>query len=149
MSNRFPLQTVFDLMRTRADDAAKNLGRLISTEEDAKSRFSLLENYRNEYAQRFRTAAESGISPLQWANYQDFLGKLDDAINQQNQIVTESNKRTAEGRQHWLNEKGRVQAFDTLAKKHEANVRYQDEKNEQKKSDEFSVRKYNQSASDD
>jgi flagellar protein FliJ len=142
MTDRFPLQTVLELMQTRADDAAKELGRLISLEKDARARIKLLEDYRVEYAARFRTTAENGITPSQWANFQDFLAKLDDAIRQQQQIVDASANRTAEGKERWLHQRNRVQAFDQLAQKHEATVRYRDNRREQKLVDEFASRQH-------
>lgn len=140
MTDRFPLQTVLELMQTRADDAAKELGRLISLEKDARSRIALLENYRQEYAARFRTAAESGIKPQQWANFEEFLARLDEAIQQQQQIVDASAGRTAEGQKHWLSQRNRVQAFDQLAQKHEASLRYRENRQDQKIADEFASR---------
>ena len=138
----FPLQTVLDLMQTRTDKAAKDLGRLISAEQDAKAKLQLLENYRAEYVERFQEAAKSGISPQQWANYQDFTGKLDEAVAQQRKIVEASNGRTAAGQQHWLDQRNKVKAFDTLAVKHQHAQRYQDGRNEQKISDELTTRKH-------
>ena len=142
MAEAFPLQTVLDLMMSRADGAAKELGRLIAAEQDAKAKLQLLENYRAEYVARFQQAAQAGLSPLQWANYQDFTGKLDDAIVQQRKIVEASNRRTAEGQRQWLDQRNKVQAFDSLAEKHEAMLRYQEGRQEQKISDELTARKH-------
>lgn len=142
MAEAFPLQTVLDLMMSRADGAAKDLGRLIAAEQDAKAKLQLLENYRAEYVARFQQAAQAGLSPLQWANYQDFTGKLDDAITQQRKFVEASNRRTAEGQRHWLDQRNKVQAFDTLAEKHEATQRYEEGRREQKVSDELTARKH-------
>lgn len=149
MAEAFPLQTVLDLMMSRADGAAKDLGRLIAAEQDAKAKLQLLENYRAEYVARFQAAAQAGLSPLQWANYQDFTGKLDEAIVQQRKIVEASNRRTAEGQRHWLDQRNKVQAFDTLADKHETAQRYQEGRKEQKISDELTARKHLADRADD
>lgn len=127
---------------SRADIAAKDLGRLIAAEQDAKAKLQLLENYRAEYVQRFQEAAKAGITPLQWANYQDFTCKLDDAIAQQRKFVAVSGGRTADGQRRWLEQRNKVQAFDTLAEKHQATQRYLDGKTEQKISDELTARKH-------
>lgn len=142
MAEPFPLQSVLDLMMSRADSAARDLGRLIAAEQDAKAKLQLLENYRAEYIQRFQAAAQAGISPQQWANYQDFTGKLDEAVGQQRKIVETSSHRTSEGQQRWRDQRNRVNAFDTLSEKHETLQRYQDGRNEQKISDELTSRKY-------
>lgn len=142
MPDAFPLQTVLDLMQTRADSAAKDLGRLIAAEQDAGAKLQLLENYRAEYIQRFQEAAQAGISPQQWANYQDFTGKLDEAVAQQKKIVATSQDRTKDGQRRWLEQRNKVKAFDTLAQKHEQIQRYQDGRQEQKISDELTTRKH-------
>lgn len=142
MAEAFPLQTVLDLMQTRSDNAAKDLGRLIAAEQDAKGKLQLLENYRSEYVQRFQDAAKTGLSPQQWANYQDFTGKLDEAVAQQRKIVEASGGRTAAGQQRWLDQRNKVKAFDTLAQKHQHSQRYQEGRSEQKISDELTTRKH-------
>ena len=142
MPPSFPLQTVLDLMQVRADDAAKALGQLIASEQDAASRLRLLENYRDEYAARFREAASNGLSPQQWANFQDFSGRIELAIEQQRGAVDMARVKTRAGQQQWVDQNRKVQAFDTLAQKHGEQVRHQEERQQQKLSDEFSSRKH-------
>lgn len=142
MSKPFPLQTVAELMQARADDAAVALGRLLAQEKDARSRLKLLEEYRAEYLMRFQDAAARGLSPSQWANYQEFIARLDDAIGQQGRLVENSNGRTLAGQQHWLKQRNKVKAFDTLAQQHHAEQRHQEGRKEQKQGDEFAARKF-------
>ena len=87
-------------------------------------------------------AAKAGITPQQWANYQDFTGKLDEAVAQQKKMVTASQDRTKDGQRRWLEQRNKVKAFDTLAQKHEQIQRYQDGRQEQKISDELTSRKH-------
>ena len=49
----FALQAVLDLMQTRADDATRQLARLIAAERSAKEKLQMLQHYRDEYANRF------------------------------------------------------------------------------------------------
>jgi flagellar FliJ protein len=142
MPEAFPLQTVLDLMQSRADGAAKELGRLIAAEQDAKAKLQLLENYRAEYVQRFQQAARDGISPQQWANYQSFTGKLDDAIAHQRKVVTGTADRTREGQRRWLEQRNKVKAFDTLSRKHQDAERYLEGRREQKTADELTTQKH-------
>ena len=142
MSKPFPLQTVADLMQTRADDAAVALGKLLAQEKDARARLQLLEDYRAEYLSRFQQAAAQGLSAAQWANYQEFIGRIDEAIGQQRRVVETSSGQTQAGQQHWLKQRNKAQAFDTLAQQHEAEQRYQEGRKEQKQGDEFSARKH-------
>ena len=66
MTKPFALQTVLDLMQIRADEATRNLARLIGIEKDAKAKLEMLQQYRDEYATRFRESAQNGLSQREW-----------------------------------------------------------------------------------
>ena len=83
----FPLQSLLDLSHLRMDDAARQLGQLLASEQEVGKTLELLEQYRGEYEARFRQAAQDGLGRDEWANYQSFLGRLDEAIAQQRLLV--------------------------------------------------------------
>jgi len=141
MSKPFALQTVLELMQRRTDDATRQLARLIAAEQDAKSKLDLLCQYREEYARRFQTAAQDGMSPQQWKNFQDFLARLDDAIAQQRQVVNRSSDQTAAGQQHWQTQRIRLQAIDTLSVRHYKAEMVKEGRREQKIVDEYAARR--------
>lgn len=140
MAKPFSLQTVLELMQIRADDATQNLARLIASERDAKSKLELLQQYRDEYALRFQQAAQNGISPREWHNYTDFLGRLDEAIDTQRKMVAQQALNTAAGQVHWHQQRTKLKAFDTLSERHFANENTRELKREQKTQDEFAAR---------
>lgn len=141
MSKPFALQTVLDLMQTRADDATQLLARLIASERNAKDKLEMLQKYRDEYATRFRLAAQNGLSPGQWRNYQDFLNRLDEAIDSQAQAVAVQAQRTASGQTHWQQQRTKLKAFDTLSERHFASENAREQKRDQKTQDEFASRR--------
>jgi flagellar protein FliJ len=141
MTKPFALQAVLDLMQNRADEATQKLARLISAEQDAKSKLDLLSQYREEYARRFQSTAQQGMSPLQWKNFQDFLNRLDDAIGQQQQVVANSRNNTAAGQAHWQEQRIRLKAIDTLSDRHRVTELALEVRREQKLSDEIAARK--------
>ena len=140
MTRPFSLQTVLELMQTRADDATQNLARLIASERDAKSKLELLQQYRDEYAARFQQAAQSGISPREWHNYREFLGRLDEAIDAQRKTVAQQARNTAAGQVHWQEQRTKLKPFDTLSDRHFATENARELKREQKVQDEFAAR---------
>lgn len=140
MTRPFSLQTVLELMQTRADDATQNLARLIASERDAKNKLELLQQYRDEYAARFQHAAQSGISPREWHNYREFLGRLDEAIDAQRKTVAQQARNTAAGQVHWQEQRTKLKAFDTLSDRHFATENARELKREQKVQDEFAAR---------
>ena len=141
MTKPFSLQTVLDLMQRRADDATQKLARLIAAEQDAKGKLDLLSQYREEYARRFQVSAQQGMSPLQWKNFQDFLDQLDDAIAQQQLVVTNSKTNTAAGQTHWQAQRTRLKAMDTLSVRHHSAEFALELRREQKLTDEIAARK--------
>ena len=142
MAQTFPLQTLLELMQNRTDEASRKLGQLITAEQSQRSRLQMLEQYRDEYAQRMREATAEGITRLILRNYQDFLARIDEAIEQQRQAVQNSELSTKAGQTEWRNQNTKRMAIDTLSSRHDARERYRENKQEQKILDEFSSRKY-------
>ena len=141
MTKPFALQTVLELMQTRADDATQRLARLIASERNAKDKLEMLQNYRGEYATRFQQAAQKGLSPGEWRNYQEFLNRLDEAVDAQSQALALQAQRTASGQAHWQQQRTKLKAFDTLSERHFASENAQELKREQTGQDEFAARR--------
>lgn len=140
MADKFPLQTLLDLSNLRMDEAAKKLGALIASEQQAAQRLELLSTYRDEYNERFIAAARNGLRPEEWQNYNSFLSRLDEAIGQAREMLNLSKRSTQVGQEDWLDKRGKVKAFDTLAQRHELRLQYGEMKQEQKLSDEHAAR---------
>jgi flagellar FliJ protein len=139
---KFTLQPLLDLLNERADEAARQLGRLILAEQDARARLTLLCQYREEYAQRFREAQMAGLTLSAWRNYQEFLGKIDEAIRQQGAQVENSAQNTAAGQEHWRQQHTRMKAIDTLALRHQRAENKKALRQEQKQTDEYGLRRH-------
>ncbi len=150
MAQPFSLQTVLEVMQTRSDEATRKLGQLIAAEQNQRSRLSMLEQYREEYAERLRAAVMEGVTPHVLLNYQDFLGRIDAAIAQQRDAVRNSEKNTQAGQEHWKHQNKQLKAMDTLSQRHFAKERHKESKQDQKLQDEFSSRQFgSQSSFDD
>lgn len=140
MTKPFALQTVLDLMQIRADEATRNLARLIANEKDAKAKLEMLQQYRDEYAARFRESAQRGLTQREWHNFQQFLNRLDEAIDVQRKAVATQVRNTAAGQVQWQQQRKKLKAFDTLSERHFAGETARELKREQKAQDEFAAR---------
>ena len=140
MSENFPLQKLLDLAQERTDDAARKLGELIGAEKEDDRKLALLQEYRSEYQGRFMDAARTGIGPDEWRNFTAFIGRLDDAIAQQQKIVEQARERTAASQQAWIAERNRVKAFDTLSVRHQQEQVRKEARQEQRATDEHSAK---------
>ncbi|MCX8018055.1 MAG: flagellar export protein FliJ [Rhodocyclaceae bacterium] len=142
MGKPFHLQPLVDLSNLRLDEATRQLGRLIAGEQEASERLALLIQYREEYQARFLAAAGNGLGPEAWRNYQGFLARLDEAISQARAMVEASKQRTAQGQKNWLDKRGKVKAFDTLAARHRERLAHAEARQEQKQADEHASRRF-------
>ncbi|UCV04557.1 flagellar export protein FliJ [Dechloromonas denitrificans] len=142
MTQAFSLQPLLEVMQTRADEATRKLGQLIAAEQSQRSRLQMLEQYRDEYAQRMLEATADGITRLILLNYQAFLARIDEAVAQQRNAVESSERNTKAGQDQWQDQNKKLKAIDTLSLRHDARERYRENKQEQKLQDEFSSRKY-------
>lgn len=149
MTQPFSLQPLLEVMQTRADEATRQLGKLIAAEQNQRSRLQMLEQYREEYAQRLREATAGGVTRLILRNYQDFLTRIDEAISQQKIAVGNSERSTRAGQDNWRTQNTRLKAIDTLSQRHDARERYRENRQEQKLQDEFSTRKFGTEKSQD
>jgi len=146
MGKEFSLQALLDLSQLRLDEATRRLGELIAGEQEASKRLALLVEYRQEYRSRFLDAAKDGLPPLRWQNFQAFLGKLEVAIVQAEQVVEQTRARTQLGQREWLDKRGDVKTYDTLSERHAAKERYEGERREQKVQDEHAARLHQDSS---
>lgn len=100
----------------------------------------MLQQYRDEYASRFQLAAQNGLAQREWRNYQEFLKRLDEAIDQQRQSVGLQERHTATGQAQWQQQRAKLKAFDTLSQRHQASEIALETRREQKIQDEFASR---------
>lgn len=140
--DRFALETLLELAQSRADDAAKRLGQLIAAQTEDSRKLELLEQYRADYQARFVAHAQSGMRREEWANYQSFLVKLDQAIEQQSRICRMAETRTVDGQKRFIEQRNRHKAFDTLAQRHEAEQVRRAARQDQKAADEHSAKHF-------
>lgn len=140
MPKPFPLQPLLELSQTRMDEAARRLGQLIASEQEVEKTLEMLLQYREEYEKRFRDAARNGMGPDEWRNYQSFLSRLEEAIEQQRARVAASKQQTAAGQQAWLTQRTKVKAFDTLSQRHQASAAREDGRREQRAQDEHAAK---------
>lgn len=140
MAKPFPLQPLLDLAQDRMDDAARRLGELIARENEDQRKLEMLEHYRTEYLARFNEAARNGLGPDAWRNYSAFIGKIDEAIEQQRRQLERTRHHTATGQQAWVTERNQVKAFDTLSRRHQEGLLHQEARQEQRASDEHSAK---------
>ena len=137
MSKKFPLQVLQDLAQNRSDEATRALGAVMSEEQAMQNKLDLLLKYREDYREKFRAAIKNGMDQMGWRNYQDFLDKLERAIDQQRAALAHSRQATNLAKEEWRVRQSRLKAYDTLSARHHVRVQKVEASREQREQDEL------------
>ena len=87
MAQLSALDTLIDLAQKDSDAAAKRLGAANKLVEEAEQKLEMLVGYRDEYARKLDAAQVAGITPFAYHNFVAFIGKLDNALNGQREVL--------------------------------------------------------------
>lgn len=140
MPSQLPLDMLIGLAKDNTDEAARQLGQLHTARNDAERQLAMLHDYRQDYLQRLQRAMVAGMSAADCHNYQRFIGTLDDAIGQQNAVLTQAETHLATGKLRWQEEKRKLNSFDALAQRVSNTEAREESRREQRANDEYSAR---------
>src|SRR3569623_1572675 len=115
MASHSAIDTLIDLAAAESEKAAKQLSQAIRASGDAEQKLALLLQYRDEYTARFQARMASGLTAAGYRNFQLFIGKLDQAIAGQQQLVQDAQRRAAAQRDVWRESARKRKSYDTLA----------------------------------
>lgn len=146
MSNRFPLQSVMDLAREDADRAAQRLGHAMKQLMDADRKLKMLLDYREEYQNKFRSSASSGIDSAGWRNFNLFLAKLESGIETARAQADAARRAAHAAQVHWQELQRKLKAYDVLAERHERNQLALTARREQRETDDQAAAVYRRNA---
>lgn len=140
MASLSALATLVELATRDADEAAKKLGACVRQREEATQKLALLVQYRDDYALRCQSDMANGIGATQFNNFQVFMGKLDQAIAGQRQVVDDLGRRADQARTVWMTCEQKKLSYSTLGERAAQQVLQQETRREQKANDEFAAR---------
>lgn len=137
MARQFHLQPLVDLAQDRTQAAAQAMGKLKHVWQEAENKQAQLQNYLKEYQARLHQQTQSGLTAVQWRDYQAFMHKLELAIEAQAQEVERCRLAWEIGQTEWQAREREEKAYQTLRKRHDENERRLDERQDQRLQDEF------------
>src|SRR3569623_337496 len=140
MASHSAIDTLIDQATTETDDAVKQLGPAIRASGDAEQKLALLLQYRDEYTARFQARMASGRTVAGYRNFQLFIGKLDQAIAGQQQLVQDAQRRAEAQRDVWRERERKRKSYDTLATRAQQQEVRAEAKRDQKSTDEHATR---------
>lgn len=140
MAIRSALDTLIELAQRESDDAAKRLGAALAAAEETEQKLQMLLNYRDDYAMRLDAAQVAGITSLAYRNFVAFIGKLDNAINGQREVVKHAHHKSAIEKTAWQASERKRLSYRTLNERAAAETLRVENKRDQKQMDEHAAR---------
>ncbi|MDD2700489.1 MAG: flagellar export protein FliJ [Sideroxydans sp.] len=140
MTKPFTLAPLVDLAHQKNDAATRKLGKLNQQQQNAQAKLAALQQYRREYSAQFEEAAKQGMTPTDMVNFQNFIGRLDQAIRQQQGEIEKAKSSVQTGRHELMDTTRKMRSFDALADRHAENEKRLEAKAEQRQQDEQSGR---------
>jgi flagellar FliJ protein len=140
MIKPFSLQPLVHLAQQKNDAATRKLGQLNQQQQTAQQKLDALQQYRKDYQVKFQEEAKIGMAPADMKNFQDFISRLDQAIQQQTSVIEKAKAGVQTGRNDLMNTTRKMKSFDTLAQRHVEAEKKQEAKNEQRIQDEHTGR---------
>ncbi len=145
MSNRRRLEIIIDLYRRQEKQALEALGASQRRYQEMMQKLSSLEQYRNEYEQRGLGQSEQAFSAHELMEFRVFLNKLDQAVNDQKQLIQQQNQKVEQDRRQWRLKHQKTESLLKLDEKSQIEAIKQIEKHEQLEQDNRSSRGGNNS----
>ena len=139
-SDRF--KPVHNLARNKEQCAAKQLGASQKSLLEAEAKLGELVKYRQDYLEQFQIAGQAGMSAGRLQEYQTFLSRLNDAIRHQESLVQAGHADRQSKKDQWLRRRTRSEALGKVVERYVEAERQQQEKQEQKETDEHAQRSH-------
>ena len=131
------IQTLVNLAQKKVDAVAKQLAAQQAKVLQDKEKLTQLE----EYAEQYRSEKNlMGMNAYLTTNYQHFVDRLGQAIQQQKQVIARSEQQAAFVQQQWMKARSKEKSMDWLQKKYLTAEQVVEQKQEQAQSDEFAMR---------
>ena len=140
MASRSQLETLIDLAQRDTDDAAKRLGAALAAVQAAEQQLQMLAGYRDDYAARFEARLTAGMTPVAYRNFQAFMGKLDNAIAGQQEVLRHARRRADLEKDAWQNCERKRMSYSTLDDRAQQQVQRAEARRDQKLMDEHAAR---------
>lgn len=140
MNDTFRLRVVQELAQKGSDAAAIQLGALNAEAAKAEAKLNMLLSYREDYRDRFRSSVHQDQHSAGWKNFQEFLLKLDEAIEQQRAAVVGCQQAVHRGQREWQSRQKQVKGYDVLEQRHDASQAQRMKKLDQRLMDDFAAR---------
>ena len=117
MANLSALETLIDLAQRESDACAKRLGAALKAVEEGEQKLQMLLGYRDDYANKLDAAQMAGITPFAYHNFVAFIGKLENAITGQRDVVKHAQYKADTEKKAWQESERKRLSYRTLTER--------------------------------
>ena len=139
-SQRF--NSVVRYSESKEDKAAQKLAESQHNLQDQQQRLQSLEQFHDEYAQRFSLIGQQGMKAGQVRDYHAFVAKLKGAVEQQQRMVKIAEGNVEEKKLAWIKTRTETQKANIILERYVSQEQRLADKAEQKDSDEYAQRNH-------
>lgn len=140
MANLSALETLIDLAQRESDACARRLGAALKTVEEGEQKLQMLLGYRDDYARQLDAAQMAGITPFAYHNFVAFLGKLDNAIGGQREVIKHAQYKADLEKKDWQESERKRLSYRTLTERAALEALKIENKRDQKMMDDHAAR---------
>lgn len=129
------MKRIASLAETEERKVCEEMGRVQQTLEKERERLKELEDYRRNYEQGLDTSGS--VSPVRWQDYQNFLSRLDLAVEAQKQQVLTGQETRDAHRRRWMVKRQKLESLQRIVDRFRNAEDLATERREQKVSDDL------------
>ena len=130
-----------DVASRREQHAARSLKESRDILARYEAQLQGLQDYRQEYVAGFERAGTDGMGAGRMKDYLVFLGKLDEAIQQLQTVISSSNERCEQDKTQWLATRAKFKALDEVIARYRREEDRNEVRREQRETDERAARR--------
>jgi flagellar FliJ protein len=132
-----------DIVQQAANRTEKDRAERVALAEkhlaEMQQKLAALEKYRSEYEAGFAARAGAGFGAASVRDFQTFLGRLGEALDQQKELVAAARRALDAERDQWREAAQRAHVVETLTERWQGEERRQADRRDQNMSDELAM----------
>ncbi|HQQ33749.1 MAG TPA: flagellar export protein FliJ [Methylophilus sp.] len=140
MASYSVLHTLIELVEKELEQAGQNLALANRALKDAEEKGNMLQDYRQDYVGNLSRLMEKGLTIEAHQNYQNFLNKLEQAIQGQKEIIVSTRYQVEKERAIWQEAQRKKLSYEVLMKQKQKKEHLLALKKDQKLMDEYAMR---------
>lgn len=133
------MQRVLALAASEEKRECQEMGKSQRVLDDEINRAEELAAYRRSYSER--PVLNGPVDAARWLDYQNFLRRLDHALELQSRVVSDSERHLDAHRARWLVRRQRLESLERVVERQEEASKRREERRQQKALDELPVRR--------